>query len=220
MGFFDDLSPYAARASQETGIPAPVILAQWALESNYGQSDLAQRSDNLAGIKFVSSSVAEGVTNGYAKYADYDQFTQDYIRVMNLPYYSQVRSAGSVEGAISALANSPWAESGYDGGSSLASIINNNNLASINYVANGGSSLDQKKNNDIAADVVGDSVSIGGLDMKLDGTNIVSWCGSMGQTLIGGLLLDGITYVPVRSIAKIEGKDVDYDSESKTVLVR
>lgn len=223
MSFFEDMSPYAAQASQNTGVPAPVILAQWALESNYGQSDLAQRADNLAGITFAgSSSIADGTTNGYAQYKDYSQFVQDYTRVMNLPYYDNVRNAGSVEGAIQALSNSPWAESHYDGGQALADIINQNGLANINYSApsTSGSGVDQKKNNGDSVVAAGDSVSDGGLDMKLDGTNIVSWNGSMGQTLLGGIVLDGITYVPVRSVAKVEGKQVDYDDESKTVLVR
>lgn len=230
--FFSSMGSYAEQASKQTGIPTPVILAQWADESNYGKSDLSQRANNFAGIKWNQNSVASGKTGdlGYANYSDPEQFTQDYVRVMSLPYYDSVRAAGSVDGAISALAKSPWAESGYDGGNILSNIINQNGLGSATYTAaaagsaSGGLSnllggVDQKKNLG-GSGIDNNSTDNGVIDMKLDGTVVVNWNGSMGQTQIAGLLLDGITYVPVRSITKAEGKTIEWQEESKTVLVK
>ncbi|MCB1921749.1 MAG: glucosaminidase domain-containing protein [Candidatus Competibacteraceae bacterium] len=39
-----------------------VRLAQWALESGYGSSELAQKHYNFAGLKFGSGSIEEGRT--------------------------------------------------------------------------------------------------------------------------------------------------------------
>jgi flagellum-specific peptidoglycan hydrolase FlgJ len=133
--FFSTYGPYAKRASSSLGIPASVILGQWALESAYGSSDVFRNNNNLAGIKHVSSSIDSGISpSGYSKYRDLNQFTDDYIRVMNNGLYDDVKKAGSVEGAVFALGSSPWAETHYkdsngiEGGNLLA-VIKNNNLS-------------------------------------------------------------------------------------------
>lgn len=107
--FYTDMYKYAKLSSSLTGIPPEVILGQWALESNYGQSDLARRGNNFAGIK-SSSKGKDFVTGQYAGYFTKTSFAKDYARVMNLPYYEGVRGAGSVGGAIAELGKSPYAE--------------------------------------------------------------------------------------------------------------
>jgi flagellum-specific peptidoglycan hydrolase FlgJ len=124
--FFSTYAKYAQQAGKALDIPASVILGQWALESDYGQSSLAKRSGNLAGIKFVAGkSIASGATGAYADYNnDSAKFAQDYSRVMKLSYYNAVRDAVSVEDTVKALAASPYAESHYGGsGASIMSII-------------------------------------------------------------------------------------------------
>lgn len=106
--FFSSMIGYAESASFKTGIPKEVILAQWALESNYGQSDLAKRANNFAGIKWNRS--ADYMSGAYAGYFSVSDFVSDYSRVMGLSYYDGVRNAGSIEGAIKALGESPYAE--------------------------------------------------------------------------------------------------------------
>ena len=107
--FYSDMYPYAKISSSLTGIPVEVILGQWALESNYGQSDLAKRANNFGGIK--ASSKGKHFTSGqYAGYLTKTAFAKDYARVMNLPYYDGVRGAGTVEGALQELGKSPYAE--------------------------------------------------------------------------------------------------------------
>lgn len=122
--FFEKMLPAAQTASKDLNIPVSVILAQWAIESAYGTSDLAQRSGNYAGITHVTSSIDYGATGRYADYkGNIDMFVQDYTRVLNLSRYKAVRDAVSVEDTIKALSNSSYAASGYNGGKSLLDVI-------------------------------------------------------------------------------------------------
>lgn len=139
--YFITMLSYAQMASSQTGIPTSAILAQWGHETGFGTSDIAINANNHGGIKFVNgSSVAATNYGAYAKYNSLDQFVQDYVRVMNLSYYNNVRSAGSPEAAIDALGKSPYAEdpqyghlvlgiytvyglSGYDGGTTITSNL-------------------------------------------------------------------------------------------------
>jgi flagellum-specific peptidoglycan hydrolase FlgJ len=106
--FFEKMKAYAMTASSQTGIPYEVILAQWALESNYGSSDLAKRANNFAGIKYTSN--ADFKSGAYAGYHSISNFVKDYVRIMKLPYYKKVREAGNVKDALLALGDSPYAE--------------------------------------------------------------------------------------------------------------
>ena len=107
--FYSDMLPYAKLSASLTGMSVEVILSQWALESNYGQSDLARRGKNLAGIK--SSSLGKDFTTGmYAGYHSFDSFARDYARVMKLSFYDKVREATNVKDEITELDKSPWAE--------------------------------------------------------------------------------------------------------------
>lgn len=49
--FFLELSPYAKEVSASHGVRPSLLLAQAALESNWGKSDLARESNNYFGIK-------------------------------------------------------------------------------------------------------------------------------------------------------------------------
>lgn len=124
MTFYEYVAPYAERAAEVLSIPAEVIMAQWAVESAHGGSSLARRAFNLGGIKYNKYSIAEGKTGAFAKYKDLDQFTDDYIRVMSLPYYKEVRDAEGIEDTVQALAASPYDAGHYGGtGQSILDII-------------------------------------------------------------------------------------------------
>ncbi|MDN6161161.1 MAG: glycoside hydrolase family 73 protein [Atopostipes sp.] len=49
--FFQELSPYAEKLEESHGVRPSLLLAQAALESNWGKSELAQESNNYFGIK-------------------------------------------------------------------------------------------------------------------------------------------------------------------------
>lgn len=111
LDYFYRMFPYAKQAAAGTGVPVAVILAQWAHETGFGTSDVAKNANNHGGIKYADGfSIADGKYGAYAKYNTLDKFVQDYIRVMNLSYYADVRAAGSDQGAIDALGMSPYAE--------------------------------------------------------------------------------------------------------------
>lgn len=100
----------ATRASKALGISKEFILAQWAHESAWGQSQLSQQGYNFGGIKNVGQKQASGTLFGHAKYNSTSAFVDDYIRVMSLDRYAKVRAATTYQGEIQAIANSGYAE--------------------------------------------------------------------------------------------------------------
>lgn len=134
QAYFDRMRPYATNASVRLSIPVSVILGQWALETYYGASDVAIRANNHGGIKHVATSIDSGAYGVYAKYASISQFVDDYVRVMSLSYYSDVREAPDtdIEGTVLRLGQSPYAGSHYeiDGrpGASVLGVIQANRL--------------------------------------------------------------------------------------------
>lgn len=102
------MAPWAQQASEKTGIAPEVILSQWGLETGWGTSSAYKTGLNLAGIK---STGWKGRTTGpYRAYEDLGQSVNDYVRVMHLGYYDQVRAAETVPEQIRKLDESPWAE--------------------------------------------------------------------------------------------------------------
>jgi peptidoglycan hydrolase FlgJ len=108
--FVSRLLPAAQRASQESGVPAQLILAQAALESGWGRREIlkddGQTSYNVFGIKadkswkgpVVEASTTEYV-NGIAQksratfraYGSYDEAFSDYAKfLVTNPRYANV----------------------------------------------------------------------------------------------------------------------------------
>lgn len=110
------LAPYAAKAAREIvknggkgGFSADVILAQWAHETNFGESDASQDKNNHAGIMNPG-----GEGSGLRVYSSVDDFVSSYVRLIsgtggNSNNYQNVKNATTEKAAISALG-----ESGYD----------------------------------------------------------------------------------------------------------
>ncbi len=111
--WLESVEPEAKIAAGRLGLDPYVVLAQWAHETGWGGSNLARNHNNLAGVKKVQHSKggayrADGA--GHAGYPDRDGFVQDYIRVLRLPYYDEVRGADAPRQQIAALGDSPYAE--------------------------------------------------------------------------------------------------------------
>ncbi len=127
MGYLDDVYPYASYASQRLGIPVEVILAQWQIETGGGTSRASRLLNNQAGIMRPGGEQA-----GLKAYLSLDDFTNDYIRVMSLPYYDRVRTlgqAGADPGSVAlALGESPWDGGNYQKygikGGALLAVLN------------------------------------------------------------------------------------------------
>lgn len=128
VAYLDRMAPYARRASQETGIPASVILAQWAIETAWGTSKGAVTRNNHGGISWRSATppswstaikadprpASEGAY--YLNYRSVDDFVSDYIHVMKGSAYTAVRAAGKTPGLQDdayALGASPYAGGHY-----------------------------------------------------------------------------------------------------------
>ncbi len=126
----------ARRASEQTGWPVALILAQWANEHNWILPDVYVRDgfnfghaipfDTPEGVCF-----GYGVVNGFCNAPDQAAGLRIWVHVAKLPYYAAVAPAaakGGVYSAATALGESPWAESHYadangNPGGALAAII-------------------------------------------------------------------------------------------------
>lgn len=112
--FSQKLMPHAQQASQATGIPAPFMMAQAALESGWGKHEIkgvdGQTSHNLFGIKAGPSwkgATVDAMTTEYvdgkphqtvAKFRAYGSYSaafQDYARLLQSnPRYQNVLAQG------------------------------------------------------------------------------------------------------------------------------
>ncbi|MCL8207193.1 MAG: glucosaminidase domain-containing protein [Actinomycetia bacterium] len=112
--FLKQIAPYVAQASAATGLPAPLIAAQWAFESGWGTSAAARMDWNLAGIKPWAGARA-GPDPAYAGYHSLADFTQGYIQFLeaNTNYRAllQAAHAGAPVAQLAALLT----QSGYAG---------------------------------------------------------------------------------------------------------
>ena len=108
--------PEADLIARSTGVDRWAILAQWAVETGWGSSDLARYHHNLAGIRWYGRSLQVehiGGTpgkagTGFAGYVSLAAFASDYAWVMRLGYYEATRAATGPGPTMLALGNSPW----------------------------------------------------------------------------------------------------------------
>ena len=112
--FSQKLMPHAVEASQTTGIPAPFMMAQAALESGWGRHEVkgvnGQASHNLFGIKAGPSwkgATVDALTTEYVDgkphqtlarfraYESYSESFQDYAKLLKSnPRYQNVLAQG------------------------------------------------------------------------------------------------------------------------------
>lgn len=127
--FLAQLSLPARLASQQSGVPHHLILAQAALESGWGQRQITREngapSFNIFGVKATSSwkgPTTEITTteyeNGEAKkvkakfrvYSSYLEALSDYVSMLsNNPRYAAVKTAATPEQGAQALQNAGYA---------------------------------------------------------------------------------------------------------------
>ncbi|MBG6248519.1 MULTISPECIES: flagellar assembly peptidoglycan hydrolase FlgJ [Symbiopectobacterium] len=127
--FVSQLAVPAQIASQQSGIPYHLIMAQAALESGWGQREIptadGRPSHNLFGIKAGSNwdgpvteittteyedGVAKKVKASFRVYDSYMDALGDYVKLLtNNPRYSNVAAAGSAEQAAHALQRAGYA---------------------------------------------------------------------------------------------------------------
>jgi flagellum-specific peptidoglycan hydrolase FlgJ len=110
--WFDDVLAWAQKAAAGTGLPVSAVLTQWGWETGTGTSQFS-RENNQAGIKFTGAPGSyQADPNGTAGYTSMQAFVDDYVRVVKLGYYAQVRAAApnGPEAVLAAWAGTPYAE--------------------------------------------------------------------------------------------------------------
>lgn len=122
--FYDKYYQYAKiSADLITGnTPVESVLAFWYFETGKGTNLGTKQFNNLAGINYNRSwknplQVKPSPSGEYAVYANLSDFAKDYARVMNLGYYTGVRTAfatPNIEDDVRAISASPYSVADYD----------------------------------------------------------------------------------------------------------
>lgn len=110
LEFFQSYGPIASKVADESDLYASVMLAQMALESNYGRSGLSKSPvNNLFGVKgsyngdsiLIATKEDDGNGNLYEikanfrKYPSPEESMKDYARLLNTEIYKGVNKAAS-----------------------------------------------------------------------------------------------------------------------------
>ena len=130
QGFVQRMTPHALQASRETGVPAPLMLGQAALESGWGRREIklpdGSNSYNLFGVKATGNwngKVAEITTTEYhdgiahkqvekfRAYGSYAEAFNDYAHLLrdNPRYASVVQQGQGAPAAAHALQRAGYA---------------------------------------------------------------------------------------------------------------
>lgn len=123
--FLLKLSPYAQEVSKSHGVRTSLLLAQAALESNWGQSQLARESNNYFGIKSKNgreyptqefrASEWEEVRSSFKEYESVYDSVLDYAELLESgtswdpEHYQAVIQADSYQEAATALIDAGYA---------------------------------------------------------------------------------------------------------------
>ena len=103
--FIEKYKDAAMQAQIKYGIPSSVILAQMALESRWGQSQLAERDNNFFGMKATKQWQSSGKPVAYysddrpnepfKKYSNAQESINDYVRLMMSDTYKRCHGFSS-----------------------------------------------------------------------------------------------------------------------------
>ena len=143
-GFFQALGPSAKEGERQYGVYAAVTLAQAALESGWGKSNVAKTDKNLFGIKWTGKyapgltvtqglncpSGEQGGARPYNRYQSFgDSMTDHAWFLKNNPRYTKhgAFSASNAKEQVKAIAAAGYAEDG-SYATSLCNMIDKYNL--------------------------------------------------------------------------------------------
>jgi hypothetical protein len=112
----------AERVAARLGVPSNAVMAQWAMESGWGTSDLSRTANNFGGIKewkngpSVRMPTKEEVNGkkvstqaNFKKFADINQYADEYGNFLSGDRYKNVRGQTDPAGFANALAASGYA---------------------------------------------------------------------------------------------------------------
>ena len=127
-GFSQKVINLAQQSEIKYGVPASVTLAQYALESGYGTSKLAQNNQNYFGIKGNYNGQSE---NGYRLYSSIEESFDDHGALLAKPLYAdKTKSATTISEYVNAIAETyaPSSDGNNNYAAKLLKIIDDYNL--------------------------------------------------------------------------------------------
>ena len=122
-GFSNEVIRLAQESQEKYGVPASVTLAQYALESGYGKSNLARTKNNYFGMR-----------NGSKGWQSFDSMADSFEahgQLLAKPLYAnKTAGASSVEEYVQAIAETyaPSSDGNNDYYGQIMKIINDNDL--------------------------------------------------------------------------------------------
>ena len=121
--FSSEVVRLAQQTEEKYGVPASVTLAQYALESGYGKSQLAKTKNNYFGMRNGSK--------GWQSFGSMEESFEAHGQLLSKPLYAdKVKNAGSVEEYVNGIAETyaPSSDGNNDYAGKLLQIIRDNNL--------------------------------------------------------------------------------------------
>ena len=121
--FSSEVVRLAQQTEEKYGVPASVTLAQYALESGYGKSQLAKTKNNYFGMRNGSK--------GWQSFGSMEESFEAHGQLLAKPLYAdKVKNAGSVEEYVNGIAETyaPSSDGNNDYAGKLLQIIRDNNL--------------------------------------------------------------------------------------------
>lgn len=127
-GFSQRVINLAQETERKYGVPASVTLAQYAYESGYGKSDLAQKNQNYFGIKGSYNGQSR---NGWRLYGSIEESFDDHGALLAKPLYAnKTKGATTIEEYVKAIAETyaPSSDGNVNYAANIMRIIRDNNL--------------------------------------------------------------------------------------------
>lgn len=186
----DFINTIAEYACKDEGIFPSVTIAQACLESAFGKSNLASRSNNLFGMKVGSNWCGEYVianddspTDRFRKYSNWNESIKDHSRLIKCNYYAKygVLNAKTPEEQVACIKNA-----GYATDKDYVSKIINNYINKYNLKV-----FDRLKNQrpvegNITSNFGNRIAPIRGASKEHHGIDIKACTGTKVKSLIGG----------------------------------
>jgi flagellum-specific peptidoglycan hydrolase FlgJ len=122
--FVERVTPAATQAAEALNVPVEAVISQWALESGWGGSELAQKYNNLGGIKALGTSwKGEKVempsyekdrsvkeVSPFRVYKTLGDYATDYTALLNNQRYAPVRGTNTVRDFGMALTKAGYSQ--------------------------------------------------------------------------------------------------------------
>ena len=160
--FSTEVIRLAQESEEKYGVPASVTLAQYALESGYGTSNLAKTKNNYFGMKAGSK--------GWQSFSSMAESFDAHGKLLTKPIYAdKTANATTAEEYIRAISETyaPSSDGNYGYADKIMKIINDNNLTQYDgdkwqdFTYTGSSSTGSSSSNSSGGGITGKLADIG-----------------------------------------------------------